>query len=116
MKIWKYKISKKFALKASLWRRIAKSHTNSHTFSYHDLLELYDKESRGIGRSFDSMKEDNGFAYGKWLRDLALVMMVEDVQSGDFAKIEFIDTTIQRIHNWPILEHVIVGRFTLTKD
>ena len=102
-------ISTNYALKAALYRRLARKMGGSHTFSAADLLELYYFESKGTGsQSFDQMKKTNGFAYGKWLRDIDCSTMVEAISSGEFCKIEFLGTAIERIHNTLPLRAIVV--------
>lgn len=60
------KITKNYALKAALYRRIAKEYNSTYIFTHKDLIEIFDYESLGIkSRSFDEMKLYNGFAAGK---------------------------------------------------
>lgn len=105
-------VSKKFALKASLYRRLAKRHTIQSkvwTYTKDDLIELFDFESTGeTTRRFDEMKTNNGFALGKWLRDIDCASYLEGIAQGDFCKAEFLGTAIERIHNSEMLGHVIV--------
>ena len=67
----KVMVTKKFAAKAALYRRLAKSMGSpTHTFSHDDLIEIFKYESNGIGPNFSEMKLRNGFALGKWIRDI----------------------------------------------
>ena len=101
-------VTKAFALKASLYRRLArKSGFSSTAFTKDDLLELFQQETYGIGeRTFDQMKKTNGFAYGKWLRDIDTAGYIEGIMSGDFAKIEFLGTALERIHNQKVMDSI----------
>lgn len=103
-------ISKRYAAKAAMYRRYAKSQggLGALRFTQVELLELFNYESHGIG-SVD--KKTNGFAYGKWVRDLTVSMMIEDIRNGDMCKIEFLGTAIQRIHNKTVLSSVPAGTF-----
>lgn len=114
MKIFKHKfVTKKFALRAAAYRRAARSMLprgqEKYTFSTMDLVELFLLESKGQGCSFHEMKARNGFAYGKWVRDLSVSMMVEDITRGDACKAEFLSSPIQRLHNEPVLRGVVAG-------
>ena len=69
------KLSKQYMLQAALFRRIAMQHMNwsksDPRFSADMLIELYRYESTGeANRHYDAMKRDNGYAMGKWLRDI----------------------------------------------
>ena len=110
MKLFKLKgISKKYALKAAHYRRVARgSSVAGQMFTEGALRELHAWESRGVG-SVDKSK--NGFAYGKWMVDLSVSMMVEDLMKGDFCKAEFLETRIQKLHNTKMLEAVMAGPF-----
>ena len=101
-------VTKAFALKACLYRRLArKNGAPESAFTQDDLLELFQQETYGIGeRTFDQMKKTNGFAYGKWLRDIDSAGYIEGVVSGDFAKIEFLSTAIERIHNQKMMDSI----------
>ncbi len=111
MKLFKHKtISKNYALKAALYRRIAKSMNDNYDFSLHSLEELYHKETFGKGPSFNDIKYYNGYAYGKWLRDQQVSDMISDVKGGYFCKHEFLNNAIQRIHNTSILKDVVVSQ------
>ena len=71
------------------------------------LIELYRYETFGEkSRSFDEMKKTNGFAYGKWLRDIDVANIIEDVKSRLFCKAEFLDTALQRLHNKKFLNSI----------
>lgn len=100
MKILNRKIvSKKYAVKAALYRRLARKSGMSLDYSLDALLELHDFESRGVGDSFSVIKKTNGYAYGKWLRDIDVAQITEGISSGDFCKAEFLSTPIERLHN-----------------
>jgi hypothetical protein len=79
-----------------------------HQFTKKELTELYLYESKGIGKVD---KLTNGFAYGKWARDLDVSMIIEDVVNGYACKYEFLSTPIERIHNTAIFKNVISGEF-----
>ena len=107
MKVFRLKgISKKYAMRAAYYRRVARSHMSGLDFSEEALRALHAKESRGVG-SVD--KAVNGYAYGKWLIDLSVAMWVEDIQSGNACKAEFLKTAIQRLHNSQKLKLVLAG-------
>lgn len=102
-------VSKTYALKAALYRRLAKKMGGSQTFTQGDLIELYKFESTGIAdRSFAQMKQCNGYAYGKWLRDIDCSSIVEAIDSGEFCKAEFLQTAIERIHNTSFVGTIVV--------
>jgi hypothetical protein len=110
MKLFKLKgISKKYALRAAQYRRVANGQKVAGlAFDEAALRELHDWESRGIG-SVD--KSRNGFAYGKWCVDLSVSMWVEDLLKGNFCKAEFLKTRLQKLHNKKKLEAVIPDLF-----
>jgi len=107
MKLFKLNgISKKYALRAAHYRRVARSQNVSGLdFSEKALRDLFDWESRGEGRVD---KSRNGFAYGKWCVDLSVSMWVEGIISGDFCKAEFLQTRLQKLHNQSKLEKIVV--------
>lgn len=76
--------TKKFAAKAAMYRRLAKGMGANLEFSHEDLLELYHYESTGKGgkSAFESMRQRNGFAFGKWLRDIDTAQYIEDLRGG----------------------------------
>lgn len=110
------KVSKKFALKAVLYRRLVIKHTgvpkNHEMFSKEKLIEMYEFESTGKTKegftTFTEMKKNNGYAFGKWLRDIDVANIREDIESGLFAKIEFLSTPIEVIHNKDFLETIVI--------
>lgn len=113
----KLKISKKYLLKAALYRRMAMQtgglDKQSELFNEDKLIELYQFES--TGRTDDSnvtslkqILNTNGYAYGKFLRDCFISDMVKDVKSGLFFKCEFLSTPLERLHNQDILDKVFV--------
>lgn len=113
----KLKISKKYLLKAALYRRMAMKtgelDKKSDLFNEDKLIELYQFESTGRTDDVDvaSLKQilkTNGYAYGKFLRDCFVSDMVKDVKSGLFLKIEFLSTPLKRLHNQDILDKVFV--------
>lgn len=101
-------VTRKYAVKASLYRRLVRKMGGfSHTFTKDDLEEMYAFETFGKdGKLFSELKSRNGFAFGKWLRDIDVVQMIQDVTSGDFVKYEFLDTAHGRIHNQSVLDKV----------
>lgn len=102
-------VSKTYALRAAHYRRCAKNQgVTGLDFSETALRELHAWESRGEG-SVDKSK--NGFAYGKWCIDLSVAMWVEDLKKGDFCKVEFLRTRIQKLHNTKKIEAIIAGAF-----
>ena len=107
------KVSKAFAIKACLYRRLARSYNaDKWTFTLDDLQELYQYESTGKRtRSFDEMKKTNGFALGKWLRDIDVANYREAYLNGEFAKIEFLSTDIERLHNKHVFDNLPLVAF-----
>lgn len=107
------KVSKAFAIKACLYRRLARSYNaDKWTFTLADLQELYQYESTGKRtRSFDEMKKTNGFALGKWLRDIDVANYREAYLNGEFAKIEFFSTDIERLHNKHVFDNLPLVAF-----
>lgn len=102
-------VSKKFAFRAALYRRIALKmlgdcYNKQHEFfSKEKLIELYQLESLGKGRRLSEMKQDNGYAYGKWLRDIDVKTMLDDIARGDFHPYEFMCSTLDLVHNKGII-------------
>nr|DAN37174.1 MAG TPA: hypothetical protein [Caudoviricetes sp.] len=107
------KVSKAFAIKACLYRRLARKYNaDKWTFTLGDLQELYQYESTGKRtRSFDEMKKTNGFALGKWLRDIDVANYREAYLNGEFAKIEFLSTDIERLHNKHVFDNLPLVAF-----
>jgi hypothetical protein len=99
-------VTRAYAFRAARYRRVARAHCDTMDFSREALLSLYHHESSGQGSAPD--KSVNGFAYGKWLVDLSVSMMVESVQKGEFAKIEFLGTPLERMHNAGVLKNVYI--------
>lgn len=65
MKVFRKKsigCSKKFAAKAAMYRRLAKG--------------------MGGKSTFETMRQRNGFAFGKWLRDIDIAQYIEDLRTG----------------------------------
>lgn len=85
--------SKKFAAKAAMYRRLAKGMGGNFEFSHEDLLELYRYESTGAGgkSAFETMRQRNGFAFGKWLRDIDVAQYKEDLNNGLFNPKELLE-------------------------
>jgi hypothetical protein len=108
MKLFKiHGLSKRYALRADMYRRVARRNGyGPESFSEDHLRELHAKESRGIG---EIDKQTNGFAYGKWLVDLSVKSWIEDISQGNAAKIEFLGTPLERLHNRSKLENVMAG-------
>lgn len=113
----KLKISKKYLRKAALYRRMAmqtgRLDKQSELFNEDKLIELYQFESTGRTddgnvTSLAQILKTNGYAYGKFLRDCFVSDMVKDVKSGLFLKIEFLSTSLERLHNQDILDKVFV--------
>jgi hypothetical protein len=97
MKAFRIKgISKRYAARCALYRRLARGMGGHGDFSEASMREMYAWESTGRG-GVD--KQINGFAYGKWVRDVTVAMWREDIENGDFTKYEFLRTAIGRIHN-----------------
>nr|DAS06078.1 MAG TPA: hypothetical protein [Caudoviricetes sp.] len=107
------KVTKAFAIKACLYRRLARKYNaDKWTFTLDDLQELYQYESTGKRtRSFDEMKKTNGFALGKWLRDIDVANYREAYLNGEFAKIEFLSTDIERLHNKHVFDNLPLVAF-----
>lgn len=85
----------------------------SELFNEDKLIELYQFESTGRTddgnvTSLAQILKTNGYAYGKFLRDCFVSDMVKDVKSGLFLKIEFLSTSLERLHNQDILDKVFV--------
>lgn len=113
----KLKISKKYLLKAALYRRMAiatgRLDKKSELFNEDKLIELYQFESTGRTNndnvtSLKQILKSNGYAYGKFLRDCFVSDMVKDVKSGLFLKIEFLSTPLERLHNQDVLDKIFV--------
>lgn len=85
--------SKKFAAKAAMYRRLAKGMGGNFESSHEDLLELYRHESTGAGgkSAFETMRQRNGFAFGKWLRDIDVAQYKEDLNNGLFNPKELLE-------------------------
>lgn len=85
--------SKKFAAKAAMYRRLAKGMGGNFEFSHEDLLELYRYESTGAGgkSAFETMRQRNGFAFDKWLRDIDVAQYKEDLNNGLFNPKELLE-------------------------
>lgn len=92
--------SKKFAAKAAMYRRLARGMGSALTFTREDLLELYIYESTGKGgkSAFESMRQRNGFALGKWLRDIDVAQYIECLQEGLFHPKEYLEG-VGIVHN-----------------
>lgn len=92
--------SKKFAAKAAMYRRLARNMGGNFEFSHEDLLELYRYESTGQGgkSAFETMRQRNGFALGKWLRDIDTAQYIEDLRSGMIAPNELLEG-VGIVHN-----------------
>ena len=101
-------ISKRYACRAALYRRTARAQIAGLDYSEAALRQLHDWESRGIGKVD---KGRNGYAYGKWVVDLAVAMWVEDIQRGDAVKAEFLSTPLERLHNRSKLSNVQAATF-----
>lgn len=76
--------SRKFAAKAAMYRRLAIGMGSTLAFTHEDLIELYTYESTGKGGKsvFEFMRQRNGFALGKWLRDIDTAQYIEDLRNG----------------------------------
>lgn len=92
--------SKKFAAKAAMYRRLARRMGSTLEFTHEDLIELYTYESTGKGgkSAFESMRQRNGFALGKWLRDIDTAQYIEDLRSGIISPRELLEG-IGIVHN-----------------
>lgn len=92
--------SKKFAAKAAMYRRLARGMGSTLAFTHEDLIELYTYESTGKGSksAFESMRQRNGFALGKWLRDIDTAQYIEDLRSGIISPRELLEG-IGIVHN-----------------
>lgn len=95
------KVTKKYAAKAAMYRRLAmKMSPGTHSFDVGALVEMFEYESIGNNALlFSQLKQRNGYALGKWLRDLDVSQMQEDITNGDFCKAEFLSTALERLHN-----------------
>lgn len=108
------KLSKQYMLQAALFRRITMQHMNRGKsdpyFSADMLMELYRYESTGkANRHYEAMKRDNGYVMGKWLRDIDVANITQGIKCGDFAKIEFLNTPLERLHNSKFISEIIVN-------
>lgn len=85
--------SKKFAAKAAMYRRYARRTGANLSFTREDLIELYEYESTGKGgkSAFESMRQRNGFALGKWLRDIDAAQYIEDLREGLICPAELLE-------------------------
>lgn len=79
----KYKISRKFIIAASAYRRMAKDWNVD--FSLQSLIDQYNHETYGGPRPDESK---NGYTLGKKWLGVNLAAMKEDHQSGLFSKYE----------------------------
>jgi hypothetical protein len=117
MKLWTHKrlLKKTTAAKYALWRRIARRGCEGLSYALEDIKEMDAADSRGQradgsklqSADFEEMKSRNGFAYGKWLRDLTVSMIVEDINTGLAQKAEFLDTALERLHNRAFLSKIM---------
>ena len=66
-----------------MYRRLARGMGSTLTFTREDLIELYTYESAGKGSKsvFESMRQRNGFALGRWLRDIDTTQYIEDLRN-----------------------------------
>lgn len=92
--------SKKFAAKAAMYRRLARRMGTKLAFTREDLIELYEYESTGKGgkSAFESMRQRNGFALGKWLRDIDVAQYIEDLRQGLIHPMELLEG-VGVVHN-----------------
>lgn len=107
-------VTKKFAAKAAMYRRAARKMGDKKlSYTKEDLVELYAFESRGEGtRDFYAMRQTNGFALGKWLRDIDIAQIREDMQNGLFLPIEFLGLEgLGFIHNKEVANFTNPRRF-----
>ena len=104
------KITKRYAVKAALYRRLGRKAGCSLDFSAKALLEMFEFESIGAnGILFSELRTRNGYAFGKWLRDIDVSQMCDDIRAGDFCKYEYLTTAIDRLHNAKLLAGVMTG-------
>jgi len=106
MKLFKLKgITKKYALRAAHYRRVARKHIPGLDFSENALRALFIYESTGKG----NVDKNNGYSYGKFLVDLSVSMWIEDIKAGNACKAEFLSTRLEKLHNTKKLELVPAG-------
>jgi hypothetical protein len=72
MKVFRIKgVSKRYAARCALYRRLARGMGRHGDFSEAAMLEMRAWESAGRG-GVD--KQSNGFAFGKWVRDVTVAI------------------------------------------
>jgi len=83
----KHKLSKKFLIAASAYRReVLEIGVDNLDFSLYALQEQYRHETYGTKRP-DA--KTNGYTYGKSILGITIAAMEEDISSGLFVKYEF---------------------------
>lgn len=107
------KLKRKYLLKAALFRRLGTLYLNcdksDERFNREHLMELYIYESTGKSdKPYDDMKKTNGYAIGKWLRDIDVANIKHGIECGDFAKCEFLNSPLERLHNAGFISDLIV--------
>lgn len=100
-------VSKKYAVKAALFRRLASNMGDKHSpaFSRENLIAHYQYESLG-GTEPD--KKTNGYAAGKFMFDITVSNIIESIKAGEFLACEFTCTAINRLHYTQALADVHV--------
>ncbi len=83
-----------------MYRRLARGMGSTLAFTHEDLIELYTYESTGKGGKsvFESMRQRNGFALGKLLRDIDIAQYIEDLRNGMINPKELLEG-IAIVHN-----------------
>ena len=76
-------ISRKYLRMAAMYRRFA-NRDRHYDWSLQSLIECYNHETHG-----QPIKKSNGYAFGKWCKDLSVVQWIEDIRKGDACKAEF---------------------------
>ena len=96
-------ISRKYLRLAATYRRLAyNTNSNNLDFSIDALVDCYNHETNG-----HKAKSNNGYIFGKWTKDLTVVMWIEDIQKGDFCKADFI-TPVNKWWATKALKDVVV--------
>jgi hypothetical protein len=109
VKPFKHKpITKRYAVKAVLYRRLGRNAGCSLDYSLEALREMFEFESLGgKGVLFSELRARNGYAFGKWLRDIDISQMCDDIKAGDFCKYEYLTTAIDRLHNTKLMAGIM---------
>lgn len=94
-------ISRKYLRLAAVYRRYAAS--SLYDYSRAMLIECYNAETHG-----GPVSKNNGYAFGKWCKDLSVVQWIEDIRKGNACKAEFY-TPKDKWWSGPALRNVVVG-------